>query len=198
MEFDFDFDAAALLAQKLHRVSGETLNGVAAAAVNRVTGRFDDKQRKGQTQDLNLPRSYIDELTTTTEATAANPRATITTKGNLTVLDRYGARPYQRAGDTDKLGRRLGRRQAGVHLPIRPSQPQNEDALFMLPLKNNPGRKGVFVRTTASGGKPKHLYGPSPYALFRFQIKAGEEALQDDLETTAMADLAGAIEKALE
>lgn len=198
MNITFDFSALAGLAAQMRDVGASQIGLSALEVVNRVTTRFDKEQRAAQIADINLPRSYVDSVTRrVAAATPVNPRAEIRTERKLTVMDRYGAAPYRRPNDTDRLGRRLGNRQGGVLLPIKPSAPRREDAMFMLPLRNQAGRQGVFVRTTATGGRPKHLYGPSPYSLFRFQVRRSEADLVQTLAREALESLSAAIEKGL-
>lgn len=198
MNIALDFSALGPLAAQLRTVGAEQLGRAALEVVNAVTTQFDKEQRAGQIADLNLPRADVDAATTLTRAASvANPRAQIATVVKLTVLDRYGAAPYKRPNDFDRIGRRLGNKQGGVLLPIKRSAPVRRDAMFMLPLRNTAGRRGVFVRTTATGGKPKHVYGPAPYSLFRFQVKTREADLVRTLQVSATEALGLALEKGL-
>lgn len=198
MKIELDFSPLGPLAAQLRSVGAEQLGRTALEVVNSVTRQFDKEQRAGQVADLNLPRSDVDAVTSRVlAASPANPRAQISTRVKLTVLDRYGAAPYKRPSETDRIGRRLGDKQGGVFLPIKRSAPVRRNAMFMLPLLNNPGRRGVFVRTSATGGKPKHVYGPSPYSLFRFQIKTREADLVQTLQVSAAEALGLTLEKGL-
>lgn len=195
--FEFELDASQLvgLADGLGQLSGERLAAAAAAAVNVVVGRFDAKQRAGQIADINLDPDYIARKTRVRPATPGDTTAKITTSGDLTVMDHYPLALLTRDGtEVDKAGRRYGRRQAGVRVAIKPSAPTEQPLWFLMRLKNDNGT-GVFVRTSA--GKKKHMYGPSPYSLFKHQIDVGAPALLDDLQTTGAAELAGEVEKAL-
>lgn len=199
MKFTFDFTDLDVIARGLREVGPVALRDSAVAAVNAVTRRFDDLQRAAQIRDINLPRSRVDEVTSRTDAVPGPVvRATISTARKLTVMDRFGATPYRRPADLDRRGRRLGQRGAGVLLPIKPSSPKRKDALFMLPLRGQglQGRRGVFVRTSA--GKVEHLYGPSPYSLFAFQVRTRSDALLADLQREASQRMADAIERGLE
>lgn len=195
-QFDLEVDVSELvgIAEGLGSLGAQGLAGIAAAAVNEVTLRFDEKQRAAQIADINLPRSYVDRKTQTVLATPSEARATITTAGDLTVMDRYPIQTLRDPSRLDRRGHRLGQRQAGVRVAIKPSAPVAEPQWFTMRLKNGNGT-GVFVRTSA--GKVKHLYGPSPYSLFRHQVNLGEPALLDDLEATGAQALADAIEKAI-
>lgn len=191
---EVDVSELASVGEGLARLGSKGLAGIAAAAVNEVVLRFDEAQRAAQIADINLPRSYVDAKTSRTLATDAEARATITTQGDLTVMDRYPLQVLKDPSRLDRRGHPLGARQAGVRVAIKPSSPVEEHQWFTMRLKNGNGT-GVFVRTSA--GKLKHLYGPSPYSLFRHQINVGEPALLDDLEATGAQALADAIEKAV-
>lgn len=192
-DIEFDFSELNKLSGRLSTLNGEQLRASSVEAVNAVITRFDKNQRAAQVADINLPQSYVDSKTTTTLASnGSNPRAEIRTAGDLTIMGRFGPSPILDPERRDRLGRRMGRRSAGVSVPIKPSAPANEPQWFLMRLLNGNG-EGVFVRTAA--GKAKHLYGPSPYSLFRHQALIGEPALLDDLERTAVSFMADSVEK---
>jgi hypothetical protein len=198
MKITLDFSPLGPFADRLRMLSGEQLGRVAVGVVNTVTTKFDREQRLGQLADINLPASAIDEVTKVRlAATPASPRATITTQRKLTRMASYGARTYKRPSDRDSIGRRLGGRSGGVAVDIRRSGGERQDQWFMMPLKNTAGKMGVFVRTTASGGKPVHKYGPAPYTLFGHQIRTREDELRGDLERAGAQALVDAIQRAL-
>lgn len=194
--FDIEVSVTDLagLQDRLGQLSGERLAAAAADAVNVVVDRFDAKQRAGQIRDIALDPTYIASKTRVTPATPGKPSATITTSGALTIMSRYPLALMSDRNMVDKAGRRFGKRQAGVNVTIKPSAPVEEQQWFLMRLKNGNGT-GVFVRTSAGG--TKHMYGPSPYSLFRHQINAGEPELRDDLVRAGAAAIADAVEKAL-
>lgn len=194
---DIELGEVTGLADSLGRISGERLGRAALEAVNTVTTRFDDRQRKAQRADINLTAGYIEDKTTVQLATdLVNPRATIRTRGDLTVMGHYDPEVMRDPGRLDSRGRPLGNRSAGVRVAIKPSTPTEHESWFLMKLKGTQGaREGVFVRDTE--GKAKHLYGVSPYSLFRHQALIGEPGLLDDLETTVGAAVSDAIEKEL-
>jgi hypothetical protein len=194
--FDIEVDVRELagLQERLGLLSGSALAEAAANTVNLVTERFDVKQQAAQRADIALDPSYIARKTKFWPATPGNPTATITTSGDLTIMSRYPLSLMADREQRDKAGRRYGRRQAGVNVTIKRSAPVEESLWFLMRLKNDNGT-GVFVRT--SSGRTKHMYGPSPYSLFRHQIAVGEPALLDDLLDTGAAAMAAAAEKAL-
>ena len=193
-EVSVDVSELAGLQRGLGQLSGESLAATAAAAVNVVVDRFDTKQRAAQVADIALDPGYVARKTKVWPATPADPKATITTSGDLTIMGRYPITSLRDPSRLDRRGNRLGERQAGVLAGIKRSAPANEPQWFMMRLKNDNGT-GVFVRT--SQGRKKHLYGPSPYSLFRHQINVGAPALLDDLQNTGVDALADAINEAL-
>lgn len=194
--FDIQVDVSQLagLQERLTALSGNTLASAAADAVNVVTSEFDRKQRAGQLADIALDPEYIARKTRVTKATPGNPVATITTSGDLTIMSRYPHALMPAAGRVDKAGHRIGQRAAGVQVTIKRSAPVEEPQWFFMNLRNGNGL-GVFVRTSA--GRLKHMYGPSPYSLFRHQIDIGEPQLLADLMETGASAIADAVEKAL-
>lgn len=194
IELVVDVTQLAGLTDRLGRLSAGGLAAAAAETVNVVTERFDRKQRAGQLADIALDPNYVAQKTRVKSATPGDATATITTSGDLTVMDRYPLVLLPAAGRVDRRGRPFGQRQAGLKVTIKRSAPVAETQWFLMRLKNNNG-SGVFVRTSA--GKKKHLYGPSPYSLFKHQVEVGTPALLADLQSTGLENLAAAAEKAL-
>lgn len=199
--FNFEVDAGDLLgmAGRLEAVDGRRLGLAAVEVVNAVVTRFDVAQQAGQIRDIALTPAYVKSKTDLTLASdPANPQATIVTRGDLTVMDRYPLQVLQDPNRLDRAGHRLGKRQAGVRVGIKPSAPVAEPQWFTMRLRAGTAsgsRVGVFVRT--SDGRKKHLYGPSPYSLFRFQVGQLGADLQQDLETSGVAALSDVIDEAL-
>ena len=186
--FKFDFDPLLSVADKLGQVASGGLGGAAAAAVNEVVLRFDEKQRRAQNAGLNLSDAYIARLTTFKPATPGDTQATLTTRGGLTIMGHYSPRTLTNPGS---------RRSAGVAVQIRRGQDNEQRKWFLMKLMRGSASGdsvGVFVR---NGKRKVHLYGPSPYSLFRYQIRVGEAELQADLEKTAVAKIGAAIDKGL-
>lgn len=181
------------LARRIERLPGDVLGRAAVDAVNAVVTRFDELQRKGQVADIALSPAYVKSKTDLQlAANPANPRALLTTRGDLTILGRYNPTVLRDPERLDRAGRRMGNRQAGVRVAIKPSAPVEETQWFTMRLKNGNGT-GVFVRTSA--GRVKHIYGPSPYSLFRHQINTRSEDLREDLQRTGLAAMADAVER---
>ena len=189
------------LAERLGRVTGQQLGISARDAVNEVTTRFDEKVRSGENTDLNLSAAYIKSKTDVVLSTSiVNPRAEIVTSGDLTILGRYQPLVQLRLASTraGHTGPRRGRA-AGVSVAIRKSRTENQPRWFTMRLRvgAQPGAEtGVFVRR-AGDNKPVHIYGPSPYSLFRHQIGVRQDDLEQDLTQTAIAKIGAAIEGAL-
>lgn len=200
--FDFEVNVGDLpgLADRLERIDGRRLGLAAVEAVNAVVTRFDAAQQAGQTRDIALTPAYVKSKTDLALATdPLNPTATLVTRGDLTVMDHYPLQALTDPGRLDRAGRRLGKRQAGVRVGIKPSAPVVEPQWFTMRLRvgtASGSRIGVFVRTSA--GRKKHLYGPSPYSLFRFQVGQLGADLQQDLEATGLAAIADAVDEALQ
>lgn len=197
-----DFEPAKIAADKLEALADrQQVRLSAVEAVNDVAVRFEAAARKGMNADLNLSDAYVASKVHLTKA-LSTPRAEIVTTGDLTILSRY---PYQqntapaprgRKGDS-RRGVPPGQKAAGVSVAIRRSSSTTQPKWFTMRLKagGDAGQNvGVFVRT---GRGLKHIYGPSPYSLFRHQINTHTDELTEDLRTTATNLIGGGIEKAL-
>lgn len=186
--FDFLFDPATRLADQLLALAGPALRQAQVEAVNEVTTRFDRLARAGQNEGINLTDEYIRSKTKVDLATS-DPKATITTRGDLTVMGRFPrtqrTRPATsgRAKGDPSRGIPAGQKADGLTLEIAKGRARVEPRLFTMTLKNGNG-VGVFVRTSA--GKKKHLYGPSPYSLFRYQVQRRRDDLMKDLQQTGL------------
>lgn len=200
--FDLNGPASAL-AERIDSLAGKALVRLSAVdAVNEVATRFEAAARKAMNAGLNLSDQYVADRMSIVRA-AGTPRAEIVARGDLTILGRYpnaqlttAARGKAR-GDAAR-GIPAGRKQAGVAVEIRRGQAKAQPKWFTMRLRagTQAGDKvGVFVRTGA--GPLKHIYGPSPYSLFRYQINANTDELTADLERTAVARASAATQKAL-
>lgn len=194
LKVTFDFSEADRLAGGLDRLTGAAgLQLAAIDAVNAVVKRADVALRAAENANLNLSDAYVKSKTDLSLATSA-PYAQITTRGDLTILGRYPvAQQWQpakgKARGDPKRGIPVGNKQAGVRVDIKPSAPTYQSKWFTMTLRRGtqPGDSiGVFVRTSAG---LKHIYGPSPYSLFRFQSQAQFDQIADDLEREAIDQL---------
>lgn len=198
----FDLAPAAKLADQIERVASTSFLRLSAAqAVNEVALRFDVKAKREMNRGLNLSDDYIDrrmQLTRATPGGTGAVRAEIVTRGDLTILGHYPHAQLRQAGTPLRKGPSRGRRPSGVAVEIRKGQAQIQPQWFTMRLRagTQAGDKvGVFVRT--SDGKKKHIYGVSPYSLFRFQVDVGQDELTADLGQTATGLAAEAVRKAL-
>jgi hypothetical protein len=187
------------LASRLDRAADSTrirLNLV--DAVNDVTQRFELTAARAMNAGLALEDSYVRSKIKRTPAVAAGRgavRAEIVTRGDLTILGNYPHRQLNEAGTAVRSGASKGRRPSGARVEIRRGAAVTEPQWFVMKLRGTGGKEGIFVRT--SEGRTKHIYGPSPYSLFRFQINRLQDDLQDDLQTAATTTVAGVIERSL-
>lgn len=193
------------LAGRLGRLSGTAFGLAAKTAVNDVAVRFEGEALRGMTADIGLTAAYVRSKTDVKLADRLlNPRAEVTTGGALTILGRYPLQQLTQAaspkakGDPAR-GIPAGRKQAGVRVAIRRSAPAARDKWFTMRLRSGrePGENiGVFVRATGRA-KPKHIYGPAPYSLFRHQIETHIAEVEDDLQRTAMRSVVDLVERTL-
>lgn len=183
-------DVEALASRTLLRLS-------AVDAVNDVVTRFDATAKRGMNAGLNLSDDYIASRmkVTPARATGSTIRGEIRTRGDLTIIGNYPHKQLRVAGTPVRSGVSRGRRPSGVLVGIRTDAFEFEPQWFTMRLRNS-GKTGLFVRTTASGGKPVHKYGPSPYSLFRYQIETRQDDLADDLSTSVATRVSAAVERA--
>lgn len=198
------FNPARELADRLDRTAASgrlALN--AAQAVNDVTVAFNDSQIAEQTRTINLTQAYVRSKTDVTLARPlGKPRAEILTRGDLTVLGNFTPLAMTAGrGVLRRAGPRIGMRNAGTRVSIKRASPVFEPQWFVLPLRRGrvPGGNGfgVFVRDDSippskralregRHGK-RHIYGPSPYSMFRRQIDTRSPEVQARLAERALA-----------
>lgn len=201
--FTIKIDSAPVKAQatRIATLAESALLRLSAAdAVNAVASRFDEIARAGMNANLKLTDEYIASRMRLTRAAATTKgvvRAEIVARGDLTIMGHYPNAQLRAEGTVTRAnpGGTRGRRPSGVAVEIKTGQAAVEPQWFLMRLRNS-GKTGVFVRTTAGGGRPVHKYGPSPYSLFRHQIETRSDALADDLAATVTARAADTIERA--
>lgn len=170
----------------------------AIEAVNRVVTRADESIRAGEIRGINLTAAYVRSKTDLVLA-VGKPSAQIITRGDLTIMGHYKPDQKREAGTPLRAGPTAGRRPSGVTYELRRGSPQTEGQWFTMRLRQGTqsgDKVGVFVRKSAT--EVKHIYGPSPYSLARFQIEAQGVAIQQDLADTALRVIGKRIEGALE
>lgn len=210
----FKFDPLEGLADRLDKAAARGRFASAAAdAVNSVTQRADASLQRGEIRDINLSPAYVKSKTDVQLARpGSKPRATITTAGDLTVMGNFS--PLQMLpglGALRRAGPRYGMRNAGTAVAIKRSQVLFERQWFVLPLRrgltSGGNGFGVFVRDDRLAPSPRalregqagkrHIYGPSPYQLFKEQVRLQADDIEDDLRQTTLTTLGAAIEKDL-
>jgi hypothetical protein len=186
-----DFSPAERAAGQIAGLADGVLGRVAAAeAVNEVTTRWQPLFQRAMNAGLNLTDAYVASKMSSTPATAVGTgavRAEIATRGDLTIIGHY---PHQQLREGN------GRRGSGVRVEIKRGAAVIEPRWFLMRLRTGTeagDREGLFVRTSA--GRVKHLYGVSPYSLFRFQTNRLEGEMADDLAATAAARMGAAIDQ---
>jgi hypothetical protein len=213
----FRFDPLDGLGTRLERAAERGRIALAAVdAVNAVTKRADESLRRGEIKDINLSPAYVKSKTDVALATlgSGKARAEIVTSGDLTTLGNFGVGFSSMPpgfGAKRRAGPRVGLRNAGTNVIIKKSSPVFEPQWFVLPLRRGSASGGngfgVFVRDDrlapskkalreGKAGK-RHIYGPSPYQLFKQQILLQQDDIQADLARTALARLGDALEEAL-
>jgi hypothetical protein len=200
-------------ADRLRTIDGRRLAASAIQAVNEVTVAFNESSIREQTRGINLSPAYVKSKTDVTLADSpTRPRAEIVTRGDLTVLGNFA--PLSRIvapGAPRKAGPVKGFRSAGVRVAIRRAEYLTERQWFILPLRRGTeaGRNGfgVFVRDprlrpssrAKREGKygKRHIYGPSPYSLFRRQIDTRYPEIERGLAQRALQLMGDALEQEL-
>lgn len=200
VDIKIDVSKVDSLADRLGRISSGDIGLGASRAVNTVTTRFMDVAMAGEIADINLEPTYVKSKTDLKLSTPGpNPRAEITTRGDLTILGRYQPVVQLRKPSTRKAryGPRRGR-PIGTTVKIRRSGTEEQPKWFTMRLRAGAvagSNVGVFIRLSKS--KTKHIYGPSPYSLFRHQIVVRQDDVSADLQASAVAEIGGIIERNL-
>jgi hypothetical protein len=187
----FDLQAAADVAARLESVSGERVLLKAREVVNAVAVDLRARAIEGASQRINLTPEYLGEKTRVEPAPpgGAQARAEIIARGDLTILGHYGPVQLRTPGKRPGPGK-----PAGVQIAVSRGRLQTQPSWFVMRLRNS-GKTGVFVRE--AGGRKKHLYGPSPYALVRRQAQYRQEEFTDALADAAVAGLGGLINESI-
>ena len=201
-QFSVTVSADEVLAQakRLDGINGATINALLTRVVTQAAGQFDVQARRAMNAGIALDDGYISSRMDLHDE-AGIPRVTITTAGpgqsgqrGLTILGHYSPAVTYVAGKgptkgDPKRGVPAGQRAAGVQVSVRRGQPKVIPGAFTMTLLRGTkagDKTGVFIR---EGGKVKHLYGVSPYSLFRFQINAQSPAWSAELERATLAAL---------
>lgn len=203
------------LADRLERAAQRGRFAASAAdAVNAVTVRADKSLRDGETRNINLSAAYVKSKTDVRFARSGDrPQATILTSGDLTVMGNFSPlQMFPGRGAMRRAGPRVGMRNAGTAVAIKKSEVELQPQWFVLPLRRGTlaggNGFGVFVRDDRLAPSPRalregragkrHIYGPSPYQLFKAQITLQQDDIEADLRRTASDLMGRAIQGALE
>lgn len=199
MTFVIRIGTAQLEAQadRLARVDAKALQAAATRAVNEVIDSFTLKARKLMNLGINLTDAYVSgRMLTTPSPLAANPIATITTRGDLTILGHYApviisapAVNGKRAKGDPKRGIPAGSKAVAVSVEVTRGERKTIDGAFTMTLKRGTEagtQDGIFVR---EGGRLKHLYGVAPYSLFRATVDAQQQIIGDDLAEALLEEI---------
>jgi len=169
-------------------------------AVNLVTAKYDEVLRAGMIADINLSDAYVRSKTDLAFA-LRNPEASITVRGDLTILGHYPRTQLTQAagkrsrGDPSR-GIPAGSKQAGLSVGIKRSTPTVQPKWFSMKLRRGTqagDKVGVFVRVGPGRKDVRHIYGPSPYSLFRFQASKHLDQIAEELQ----AEVGRSVEQAL-
>jgi hypothetical protein len=196
-EFVVDVGDVLTQADRLALLADGRLNVSMADVVNDVAGRFDTRARAGMNAGINLSDAYISsKMSVARAAPGGKAEARITARGDLTILGNYNpvvqtVPASARAKGDPSRGVPAGQRASAVQVTVRKGTPREIPRAFTMRLKNS-GKTGVFIREK---DRVKHLYGVSPYSLFRFQVSVGLDDLGRDLTTTAEAAIVDAVGK---
>lgn len=180
------------LADKVAKLDAESFAQAAVTALNDAAESGYELARDRITVGINISDDYLRHRMSLNPATRTTLKAEIVASGDVSRMTRlvhYDARMVivpaktKRPQNRGRLGIPVGSKQAGVSVHVK--TPKTIDGWFMLPLRqgNAQGEKlGVFSR---KNGRLKHMYGPSVYQLFRYQIPhiEGEvgEGLQEEM-----------------
>lgn len=172
-------------------------------AVNDVVVRAEASTRKGEIEDIGLTDAYVRSKTDLALA-VRSPRAEVTVRGDLTILGRFPLDQMMQPADGAKgdpsRGIPAGSKQAGVRVGIKRSSPTAQPKWFTMRLRSGQSagaNVGVFVRTGSARSDVKHIYGPSPYSLFRHQVGLQLDDIADDLQRTTDAAIGETLKRSL-
>jgi hypothetical protein len=189
-----DISALLAVADDLSNLSPDKLAESAVSALNETAERTFTLARDRITEGVNLSDPYLRRRMEVVKADKLGLHADIIARGDtseLTRLATYDAKmvivPRDTAGrnrNRGVLGIPKGLKQQGVNVTVMRGNEKTLDTVFLLRLRqgSRQGDKfGVFLR---DGKRMKHLFGPSVYQLFAWQIPRISGEVADDLEKT--------------
>ncbi len=189
-------------ADRLQRMDAAALQEAATRAVNETVTKFEPAARHLMNLGINLTDAYVSSrMATVLAPLSANPVATITARGDLTILGHYSpvilsapAPSGKRAKGDPKRGIPPGYKASGVSVEVTRGERKDIPGAFTMTLRRglDAGEQvGVFLR---EGGNLKHLYGVAPYSLFRATIDAQQQIIGDQLVDEMLDELDEVIE----
>ena len=172
--------------------------------VNTTVREYENVLAAGMIEDINLEPAYVRSKTDVQLATRS-PHAEVTVNGDLTILGRYPLAQMVQIASARAKGDRSrgippGYKQAGVSVGIRRTGPTKQPKWFTMRLRagRQPGTNiGVFVRTGPDKQDVKHIYGPAPYSLFRYQADMHLNEIAQALNDAVFKAIDASIEKEL-
>lgn len=210
----FDTTALTKAAERLATLDTQTLRQMREAAVEQVSTATHKTAKDEALRQLNLPPGYVNDAI----ARQKGPRQPLLTRDTVvsevrgTTLPRFiGARintvpvnwSNERIADLPrKFGRwpgwtrrkgdamrgiPEGQKAAGFTVDVNRKGDKTINGVFTLPLKTA-GGFGVF-RPGPTKNKPVHLYGPSPFQVFRRHINDNRDQIMTDLEASFLQHL---------
>lgn len=218
--FKFTFDVSKLddLVNRMGLLSGEDLVRLQVDTVNRIATEQDNLAKDFVTNEVNLPRAYVEENIQLRQAQAPRAVASVVAPYRNVTLGRFDATQHAKPviwsnariegmgkefSDWPGWTRRTGDalrgidadyKAAGVDVTVKRGRAKDMNSAFMLPLRNGGGRMGVFVH---NGGRLKHLYGPAVYQLYRNYLNSNEESIIGDMQDAFVSGLDNLIDRAL-
>lgn len=182
-------------ARGLDQLTGESLRQAVVQQMRPVLDRYVSSTQAAMRAGIALSEGYVSSRMEY-EPPSIVPKAVVTAHGparpnraGLTILGHYSPavttqpakRPRRSKGDSSR-GIPAGSKAAGVQVEVTRGAPKVIPGAFTMKLRRGDqagDQIGVFVR---SGAAVRHLYGVSPYSLFRFQVSRSEGELADRLQ----------------
>lgn len=212
---DINIDATRLddVVRSLGQLDPDSIIRLSVKSVNKVAGDVHQRAIDKVVDDINVPLQRVQQdlkLTLAAEGQKLPTAKVASPMRNLT-LGRFDAGQHskpvtwsnariegmgkkfskwpgwtRRTGDASR-GIAPDYKASGIDVTVKRGQTKDMKSAFLLPLRNGGGRMGVFI--WAGGAKPKHLYGPAVYQLYRNYINDNEEQIQEELTDEFLVNL---------
>jgi hypothetical protein len=202
MGISIKIDSAEALkaADDFRQVSAPELLEVARRTVFEYTDALYDLAAKEAPGKINLGEAYVRSLIARSRS-SSQARASLSVLRKAELLTKFPykqltqpAKTRRSKGDA-RLGIPKGQKQAGVFVSISTNTSEAFRYGFLVPLRNQGGRLGLFTKDKS--GRLKNRYGPAVYQVVGGFFQREEQSITAGLESAYLKNIDKFFEKVL-